>query len=113
MRTLCAAFLAAVIICGLHTGFPAQQQTESRPGIYHDGWIDLNKNGRGFERVHLQPSETKTVNFTLKLDDLALWDRNMRFVVEPGKFKVMIGASSEDIRLTGEFEIQNDDGLKR
>lgn len=63
------------------------------------------KNLRGFERVHLRPGEIKTVTFTLTGADLALWDRNMRFVVEPGKFRVMIGSSSADIRLTGEFEI--------
>lgn len=63
------------------------------------------KSLRGFERVHLKPGETIRVSFTLKPDDLALWDRNMRFVVEPGKFRVMIGSGSEDIRLNGEFEI--------
>jgi beta-glucosidase len=63
------------------------------------------KNLRGFERVHLKPGETKTVRFTLTPDDLALWDRDMHFVVEPGKFRLMIGSGSEDIRLTGEFEI--------
>jgi beta-glucosidase len=63
------------------------------------------KNLRGFERVHLKPGETKTVSFVLKPDDLALWNRSMHFVVEPGKFRVMIGSGSEDIRLTGEFEI--------
>jgi beta-glucosidase len=63
------------------------------------------KNLRGFERIRLLPGETKTVNFVLRPDDLALWDRSMRFVVEPGKFKVMVGSSSEDIRLRAEFEI--------
>jgi beta-glucosidase len=63
------------------------------------------KNLRGFERIHLKPGETKTVTFTLKPEDLALWDRDMRFIVEPGMFRVMIGSSSEDIRLTGEFKI--------
>jgi beta-glucosidase len=63
------------------------------------------KNLRGFERVRLKPGETKTVAMTLAPDDLALWDRRMHFVVEPGAFRVMIGASSEDIRLTGEFSI--------
>ena len=64
------------------------------------------KNLRGFERVHLNPGETKTVSFTLSHDDLALWNRQLRFVVEPGKFKVMIGSGSEDIRLNGQFEIK-------
>jgi beta-glucosidase len=63
------------------------------------------KNLRGFERVELQPGESKTVTFALTPSDLSLWDRNMRFVVEPGTFRVMIGSSSEDIRLKGEFEI--------
>ncbi|MGH8082487.1 MAG: glycoside hydrolase family 3 N-terminal domain-containing protein [Lysobacter sp.] len=63
------------------------------------------KNLRGFERINLQPGETKTVRFTLKPDDLALWDRQMRRVVEPGMFAVMIGSGSEDIRQKGEFEV--------
>ena len=63
------------------------------------------KNLRGFERIHLAPGESKTVSFTLTPDDLALWDRSMHFVVEPGKFRVMVGSGSEDIRLTGEFTI--------
>jgi beta-glucosidase len=63
------------------------------------------KNLRGFERVQLKPGEMKTVRFTLTPDDLALWDRSMHFVVEPGKFRVMIGSGSEDIRLSGEFEM--------
>jgi beta-glucosidase len=63
------------------------------------------KNLRGFARVSLRPDETKTVTFLLTPADLSLWDRNMKFVVEPGWFRVMVGASSEDIRLSGEFEI--------
>lgn len=60
---------------------------------------------RGFDRVHLTPGETKTVTFTLTPDDMSLWNRDMHYVVEPGTFKVMIGASSEDIRLIGNFEL--------
>jgi len=60
---------------------------------------------RGFERVHLKPGETKNINFTLTPDDLSIWNRDMHFVVEPGIFKVMVGASSEDIKLNSEFEI--------
>ena len=63
------------------------------------------KNLRGFERIHLAPGETKTVSFTLTRDDLAIWNQQMKFVVEPGKFKVMIGSGSEDIRLNGQFEV--------
>jgi len=60
---------------------------------------------RGFERVSLKPGETKTVQFVLKPDDLALLDKNMNWTVEPGKFEVMIGNSSEDIRLKKEFTV--------
>jgi beta-glucosidase len=63
------------------------------------------KNLRGFERIHLAPGETKTVSFNLTREDLAIWNQQMRFVVEPGKFKVMIGSGSEDIRLNGQFEV--------
>jgi beta-glucosidase len=64
------------------------------------------KNLRGFRRVHLKPGETNTVSFTLKPEDLELLDADMRWTIEPGMFKVMVGASSEDIRLNGEFEIR-------
>jgi beta-glucosidase len=60
---------------------------------------------RGFERITLNPNETKTVHFTLKPSDLELLDKNMNWVVEPGEFKVYIGSSSKDIRLKGEFEL--------
>jgi beta-glucosidase len=63
------------------------------------------KNLRGFDRVQLQPGETKTVNFTITPDELSIWNRDMHFVVEPGTFEVMIGASSEDIKLNGTFEL--------
>ena len=61
---------------------------------------------RGFERIHLLPGQTKSVSFTLVGQDLGIWDKDMNFTVEPGKFEVMVGASSADIRLTGDFEIK-------
>ncbi|MNX32408.1 Periplasmic beta-glucosidase precursor [compost metagenome] len=60
---------------------------------------------RGFERVSLAPGETKTLKFVLHPDDLALLDKNMNWTVEPGKFQVMIGNSSEDIKLKKEFTV--------
>jgi beta-glucosidase len=59
----------------------------------------------GFDRVHLQPGESKVVTMTIAPENLAIWNREMKRVVEPGMFKVMVGASSADIRLNGEFEI--------
>lgn len=60
---------------------------------------------RGFERISLEAGEEQTVHFRLRPQDLGLWDKNMNFRVEPGSFKVMLEASSTDIRLHGQFEI--------
>lgn len=64
----------------------------------------------GFARVPLEPGATRRVTFRLDPSQLAFFDEAMRFVVEPGEFQVMIGASSADIRLTGGFAI---DGAER
>ena len=61
---------------------------------------------RAFERINLKPNESKMVTFILKPDDLGLIDKNNNRTVEPGIFEVMIGASSEDIRLRKNFEIE-------
>ncbi|MGR4877565.1 beta-glucosidase BglX [Pseudoxanthomonas sp. LARHCG66] len=50
---------------------------------------------RGFQRVALQPGESKTVTFTLGFDDLAMYDARMQQVVEPGTFTVFVGGSSD------------------
>jgi len=60
---------------------------------------------KGFKRVTLAPGETKTLTFELAVNQLAFYDRTMAFVVEPGTIEVTVGSSSEDIRLTGSFEI--------
>mgnify|MGYP004701863009 FL=1 len=52
-----------------------------------------------FSRFYLQPGEEKKVTFTLDEADFALVNAQYRQVVEPGVFKVMVGASSDDIRL--------------
>lgn len=62
---------------------------------------------RGFERIHLLPGEEKQIEFILTPQDLGLWNKDNHFVVEPGHFTVMVGASSEDIRLKGEFEVKD------
>ncbi len=60
---------------------------------------------RGFERVPLNPGETKTIHFTLHPEDLQILDRDMKWTVEPGEFEIGIGASSTDIRLKKDFTI--------
>jgi beta-glucosidase len=59
----------------------------------------------GFERISLAPGESKKITMTITSECLAIWNQEMQRVVEPGKFKVMVGASSADIRLKGEFEM--------
>lgn len=60
---------------------------------------------RGFERITLAPGESRSLEFTLGPQELGLWDKDMRFTVEPGSFTVGVGASSQDIRLEGHFNI--------
>ena len=60
---------------------------------------------RGFVRVSLAPGETARVRFDLAVRALAFRDVDLRRVVEPGRIAVMLGASSEDVRLEGSFEI--------
>jgi len=61
---------------------------------------------KGFTRVHLAPGETKQVSFTLTREHLSMLDAEMREVVEPGTFRVLIGASSRDIRLRGDLLVR-------
>ncbi len=60
---------------------------------------------KGFARVALNAGERKTVSFILTSEELKMLDKDMRWIVEPGEFQVMIGASSDDIRLEGVFEV--------
>lgn len=64
------------------------------------------KNLAGFERIHLRPGETQTVTFTLDRKHLELLNADMKWVVEPGEFSIMAGASSEDIRLSGMIQVE-------
>ena len=61
---------------------------------------------RGFDRISLEPGETKTVHFNIKPDDLQILDKNMNWTVEPGDFEVLVGSSSKDIRLKEKFVIK-------
>ncbi|MCW3120082.1 MAG: beta-glucosidase, partial [Chitinophagaceae bacterium] len=60
---------------------------------------------RGFSRVSLKPGEQKVVQFKLDHDAFSLWNRDMKQVVEPGGFKIMVGSSSKDIRKEGTLTI--------
>jgi beta-glucosidase len=62
---------------------------------------------KGYERITLAPGEVRTVKIILTPEELSLLDRNMHQVVEPGIFEVMVGSSSADIRLRGQFEVKD------
>lgn len=59
----------------------------------------------GFKRIHLNRGETKTVIITLRNEQLRVLDRNFKWVVEEGKFEVMVGNNSANILLTEEFNV--------
>lgn len=62
---------------------------------------------KGFARVPLGPGEKRTVQFALASEQLGLLDRAMKWVVEPGRFKVRVGTSSEG-GLEASFEVGGD-----
>jgi len=51
---------------------------------------------KGFQKVTLRPGETKNVAFEITPESLAFYDINMKYVVEPGEFTIMVGNSSRD-----------------
>ena len=61
---------------------------------------------KGFRRVSLKPGESQTVTFEIGPDALRLLDAALHWTVEPGVFRLMIGASSKDIRLRGEVTVR-------
>ncbi len=66
---------------------------------------------KGFVRIALDPGETAGVTFALPVDQLAFYNNDLELVLEPGRILVMVGGSSADIRLEGEFEILGKDKI--
>ncbi|MDR0864873.1 MAG: glycoside hydrolase family 3 C-terminal domain-containing protein [Candidatus Symbiothrix sp.] len=61
---------------------------------------------KGFQRTMIESGQTKSIEFDLPIPDLAYWDTpGKKWTVESGKVKLMIGSSSEDIRLTEEIRV--------
>ncbi len=60
---------------------------------------------KGFEKIELNPGETKTVTFTLNEELLKFYNGNLDWVIEPGKFEVMVGPNSRDVEVVS-FEYQ-------
>ena len=59
-----------------------------------------------FRRIHLAPGERQELAFELGAADLRMLDRDQRWIVEPGVFRVMVGGSSKDIRLRGQLTVR-------
>jgi beta-glucosidase len=60
---------------------------------------------RGFDRIRLEPNQEKEVSIVLNKEAFSLYNQEMKRVVEPGTFQIMVGASSEDIRLNKSIEL--------
>jgi beta-glucosidase len=67
---------------------------------------------KDFVRLTLDPGDSRTVKFEMQSAQLAYYDENLDLVIEPGMFRVMVGSSSEDIRLTGNFEVVGEQKVK-
>lgn len=63
---------------------------------------------KGFQRVHLKKGASKIVTFEITPDLLTMLDKNLKAVIEPGNFRIMIGASSNDIRQRVILEVVED-----
>lgn len=60
---------------------------------------------KGYQRLALAPGERRKITFQMQVDQCAFYDRDLDLILEPGVIHIMVGSSSEDIRLSGEFEI--------
>jgi beta-glucosidase len=59
---------------------------------------------KDFARISLAPGETKTVVFSITPEKLAFYNREMKRVVDPGRFQIMVGGSSSDL-INAELEV--------
>lgn len=63
---------------------------------------------RGFVRLHLLPGQSKSICFDLPVNMLAYYGEGLKLVLEPGTVKILVGSSSEDIRLQAAFEVRGE-----
>jgi beta-glucosidase len=60
----------------------------------------------GFQRVHLAPGEEREITFLVGPSALRMLDADMKWVVEPGTFRILVGSSSKDLRLRGDLIVR-------
>jgi len=63
---------------------------------------------KGFKRVYLNPGERKTVQFKIFANQFGFYNQDMVYILEPGKIKLMVGSSSDDLPVESEIEIIGD-----
>jgi beta-glucosidase len=70
------------------------------------GTVQPKEQLQGFERISLKPGESKTVSFSLPIEQLSYWDTSKHaYVINQGRFDVMVGSASDDLRQKGSFEV--------
>ena len=60
---------------------------------------------KGFEKVMLEPNETKTITFTINSDKLSFYNEQLERITQAGEFSLMVGSASDDIRLQDNFTL--------
>ena len=60
---------------------------------------------KGFQKIHLQPGETRRVSFAIDRDLLSFYNSQLVWGAEAGDFKLMVGSASDDIRLEGSLKL--------
>ena len=79
----------------------AAPETDNLYGKYHS-----KKNLKNFAKVHLEHKETKVVEMQLTDRDFSFWDvEHKAWKVEPGQYTVLVGAASDDIRVSTKIDI--------
>jgi beta-glucosidase len=60
---------------------------------------------KGFKKLELKKGESKELSFTISVEDLKFYNSDLKFVAEPGKFKVFVGGNSQEVK-EAEFELK-------
>jgi beta-glucosidase len=53
---------------------------------------------KGFQKIELEPGESKKVEFTISVNDLKFYNSDLQYIAEPGDFKIFIGTNSRDVK---------------
>ena len=84
------------VVCSAgRTGFFFDDQKAIKAGAKSDGAAYVGEAMTpGFEKIRLEPGESRTVSFEIERDALSFWNMDMEYVCDPGEFEVFIGPDS-------------------